>query len=154
MYLSDRDLAWAIKCGRLIIKPEPEKIDATSIDLHLDGVEKARVWDMARFKADKSDSGDEALELRAGQIHYKNFSRKYQIPVPDDEGQLVFRRHNQIISHGRTFTGKSNGIMGCRTPVFPTLALSRPQSRGRGHRTEDSSGQKIGVEKELIHSQR
>ena len=52
---------------------------------------------MARFKADRSDSGDEALELRAGQIHYKNFSRKYQIPVPDDEGQLVFRRHNQII---------------------------------------------------------
>jgi hypothetical protein len=73
MYLSDRDLAWAIKCGRLIIKPEPEKIDATSIDLHLDSVEKARVWDMARFKADRSDSGDEALELRAGQIHYKNF---------------------------------------------------------------------------------
>ena len=24
-----------------------------------------------------------------------------------------------LISHGRTFTGKSNGIMGCRTPDFP-----------------------------------
>jgi hypothetical protein len=23
---------------------------------------------------------------------------------------------------GRTFTGKSNGIMGCRTPDFPRLA--------------------------------
>jgi dCTP deaminase len=97
MYLSDRDLAWAIQCGRLIIKPEPKKIDATSIDLHLDSVEKARVWDMARFEADRSDSGDEARELRTSKIHYQNFSRKYLIPVPSDEAQAVFRRHNQII---------------------------------------------------------
>lgn len=97
MYLSDRDLAWAIKCGRLIIKPEPKKIDATSIDLHLDSVEKARVWDIASFESDKSDSGDEARELRTSKINYKNFSRKYQIPVPTDESQPVFRRHNQII---------------------------------------------------------
>ena len=94
MYLSDRDLEWAIKCGRLIIKPEPKKIDATSIDLHLDSVEKARVWDTTRFKADRSDAGEEALELRTSKIHYKNFSRKYQIPVPTDDQQIVFRRHN------------------------------------------------------------
>jgi dCTP deaminase len=97
MYLSDRDLEWAIKCGRLIIKPEPKKIDATSIDLHLDSVEKARVWDIQRFEADNSDSGNEGLELRTSKIHYKNFSRKYQIPVPIDPEQLVFRRHNQIV---------------------------------------------------------
>jgi dCTP deaminase len=97
MYLSDRDLEWAIRCGRLIIKPEPKRIDATSIDLHLDSVEKARVWDIARFEADRSDSGDEARELRTSKIHYKNFSRKYQIPVPSDPTGSVFRRHNQII---------------------------------------------------------
>src|SRR4051812_41162946 len=62
MYLSDRDLEWAIRCGRLIIKPQPTKIDATSIDLHLDSVEKARVWDIARYQADNPDAGHEALE--------------------------------------------------------------------------------------------
>ena len=81
MYLSDRDLAWAIQCGRLIIKPEPKNIDATSIDLHLDSVERARVWDMARFEADRCDSGEEARELRTSKIQYRNFSRKYLISV-------------------------------------------------------------------------
>jgi hypothetical protein len=103
MYLSDRDLAWAIQCGRLIIKPDPKKIDATSIDLHLDSVERARVWDLAQFEADRSDSGEEARELRTSQIHYRNFSREYLIPVPSDEAQAVFRRHNQIVIKPRGF---------------------------------------------------
>ncbi len=33
----------------------------------------------------------------ACKIVYKNFARKYQIPVPTDSKELVFRRHNQII---------------------------------------------------------
>lgn len=97
MYLSDRDLEWAIECGRLIIEPKPKKIDATSIDLHLDSVDKARVWDVDQFEKDNSDAGHEGKELRTSKIHYKNFSRKYQIPVPDKTEQLVFRRQNQII---------------------------------------------------------
>lgn len=97
MYLSDRDLDWAIACGRLIINPTPAKIDATSIDLHLDSVEKARVWDIARYEADNQDAGHEARELRTGRINYKNFSLKYLIPIPTDANQPVFRRHNQII---------------------------------------------------------
>jgi dCTP deaminase len=103
MYLSDRDLEWAIRCGRLIIKPDPKRIDATSIDLHLDGVEKARVWDIGRFASDNRDAGNEGLELRTSQINYKNFSRKYQIPVPTEVEQLVFRRHNQIVIKPRGF---------------------------------------------------
>ena len=97
MYLSDRDLEQAIQCGKLIITPAPKKIDATSIDLHLDSVAQARIWDISRFKADKSDEGEEGLEPRAGQIRYKNFAKKYQVPVPEDAQQPVFRRHNQII---------------------------------------------------------
>ncbi len=64
MYLSDRDLEWAIECGRLIISPKPTKIDATSIDLHLDSAEKARVWDVASYLSDNVDSGHEGKELR------------------------------------------------------------------------------------------
>jgi deoxycytidine triphosphate deaminase len=78
MYLSDRDLEWAIERGRLIITPRPQRIDATSIDLHLDGAEKARVWDVDRFAEDNSDAGNEGKELRTSKINYKKFSLKYQ----------------------------------------------------------------------------
>lgn len=40
MYLSDRDIRWAVEKGTLIIEPS-SKVDPTSIDLHLDGVEEA-----------------------------------------------------------------------------------------------------------------
>ena len=42
MYLSDRELKTALDTNKLIIKPFPQKIDATSIDLHLDGIDEAR----------------------------------------------------------------------------------------------------------------
>jgi dCTP deaminase len=97
MYLSDRDLDWAIRCGRLIINPRPLKIDATSIDLHLDSVDKARVWDIERYESDNADAGHEPRELRTSKINYKNFSLKYQISVPRDPSRTVFCRHNEIV---------------------------------------------------------
>ena len=97
MYLSDRDLEWAIACGRLIIDPRPCKIDATSIDLHLDEADKARIWDISKFESENNDSGNEGKELRTSKINYKNFSKKYQIAVPTDPTQSVFRRHNEVI---------------------------------------------------------
>ena len=36
-------------------------------------------------------------------------------PAPDVEYDYVDKQTN---SHGRTFTGKSYGIMGCRTPII------------------------------------
>ena len=50
MYLSNRDIKWAIECGHLIVKPRPEEMskgyDETSIDLHLDAVKEAQIWDL------------------------------------------------------------------------------------------------------------
>jgi dCTP deaminase len=97
MYLSDRDLEWAIECGRLIVSPRPRKIEATSIDLHLDSVEKARIWNIEQYASDNQDAGHEPRELRTGHINFVNFSKKYLVPVPADETQPVFRRHNQIV---------------------------------------------------------
>lgn len=94
MYLSDRDLEWAIETKRLIIQPRPKKIDATSIDLHLDSAEKARVSDVSAFENDNTIAGHEGKELRTSKIDYRNFSRKYQIPVPTDSRATVFRRHD------------------------------------------------------------
>lgn len=46
MYLSDRDLLQAIQIGALIVDPKPERLGPTSIDLHLDTIDQARVWDL------------------------------------------------------------------------------------------------------------
>jgi deoxycytidine triphosphate deaminase len=51
MFLSDRDLLWAIAHGQLIVIPPPDKpkqIGPTSIDLHLDRIEEAKVWDIPK----------------------------------------------------------------------------------------------------------
>lgn len=97
MYLSDRELEIAIEKKRLIITPPPEKIDATSIDLYLDSVENARVWNICQFESDNTDLGHEGLELRTSKARYQSLSKKYLIRVPEDTSQKVFRRHNQIV---------------------------------------------------------
>jgi hypothetical protein len=47
MFLSGRDIKWAIDCGKLIVAPRPEELqcgyDETSIDLHLGPIETARI---------------------------------------------------------------------------------------------------------------
>ena len=61
MFLSDRDLLWAIR-NRLLIVDEPSPgaphvMGATSIDLHLDDVEQAKVWDIASLRAHNRTHG-------------------------------------------------------------------------------------------------
>jgi hypothetical protein len=50
MFLSNRDLCWAIACGHLIVEPKPQTIDPTSIDLHLDHLSQAKVWNLERYR--------------------------------------------------------------------------------------------------------
>jgi deoxycytidine triphosphate deaminase len=57
VYLSNRDIKWAIDCGKLLIDPRPETFEAgydeTSIDLHLDSINQdARVWDIQAYNRD------------------------------------------------------------------------------------------------------
>src|SRR4051794_16837849 len=74
MYLSDRDLRWAIECGNLIVEPKPTKIDPTSIDLHLDHIDQAKVWDVDRYNKDFGIAGNKPNELRIGKFQYKEFA--------------------------------------------------------------------------------
>jgi dCTP deaminase len=97
MYLSDRDLRWAIECGKLIVDPKPDKIDSTSIDLHLDSIDQAKVWDIGTFRNDKGIDGHEPMELRIGRFEYSKFAPKYLKPPTGNTEDLVFRRGNQII---------------------------------------------------------
>jgi len=92
MFLSDRDLQWAIECGKLIFRPPPEKIDATSIDLHLDSIEHAKVWDIEKFSKRERAVGRNRPELRIGQYNLGDFGGEFLVAPPTyspDPGQLV-----------------------------------------------------------------
>jgi hypothetical protein len=64
MFLSNRDIRWAIDCRLFIFDPRPESFrtgyDETSVDLHLDEVKEAKVWDIERFAREQADRGDKA----------------------------------------------------------------------------------------------
>jgi dCTP deaminase len=96
MYLSDREMAKAIRTGRLIVDP-PTKIGPTSIDLHLDSTKEARVWDIDKLREHNRDHGLRGMELRIAQINYAKMSQLYHALPPTDEKAPVFRRGEQII---------------------------------------------------------
>jgi deoxycytidine triphosphate deaminase len=101
MYLSDVDLRRAIECDELIIKPAPTgEIGPTSIDLHLDLVEEANIWDCEALAAHNEALGLSARELNVARMTYGDVSRQYLVQPPreaDVNGGLVFRRENAII---------------------------------------------------------
>lgn len=100
MYLSDRDIQWAIETGKLIVDPRPERFDASSIDLHLDSVEEAKIWDIDDYLQDQKSRGESRPELRVARYDLTKFSTRYLVSPPDyDENadQLVGRRADQIV---------------------------------------------------------
>jgi dCTP deaminase len=104
VYLSDVDLRQAVQCGDLIVKPLPDKeIGSTSIDLHLDSVEQAKVWDFEALAKHNKDMGHPPKELHIARMNYATVSRQFMTlpPSEDDakENDLVFRRGNSIILH-------------------------------------------------------
>jgi dCTP deaminase len=108
MYLSDRDLSWALRHGLLLVDPPPTQIGPTSIDLHLDKVDEAKVWDIPKFKAkNKRDGLIEAPLLSIGKFDYKEFAKEYLKPPPakkeasDDD--LVYRDGDKIVVKPRGF---------------------------------------------------
>lgn len=97
MFLSDRDLRWAIETGRLKIEPRPDTIDPTSIDLHLDSIDQAKVWNMEAISEANKTHGLKPNEVRIGQFDYRKFSASYLVPLPTDPNQPVYRRGNEVI---------------------------------------------------------
>lgn len=100
MYLSDRDIIEAIESGRLILEPQTA-IGPTSIDLHLDDVDQARIWDVEKLQALNREHGLPERELRIAKADYGRISERYLIPPPlqreANEADKVIRRDQQII---------------------------------------------------------
>lgn len=100
MYLSDRDLAWAIECGKLVCDPKPEKVDVTSFDLHLDKISEAKIWNIDAYAASQRERGQAERELRIAKYELKPFGGKFLMEPPvwrEGSDELVMRRGDQII---------------------------------------------------------
>jgi dCTP deaminase len=96
MYLSDRDLKFAVETGQLIISPPPKEYDTTSVDLHLDNVNEAKIWNVEAFKQKQLSSGSDTW-LRVGKYKYRTFSQEFYQNVPDDPNELVYRDGKRVI---------------------------------------------------------
>jgi dCTP deaminase len=113
VFLSDRDLIWALQHGQLLVDPYPgelKQIGPTSIDLHLDVVEQAKIWNMPKVRESNQKMGLQGHELRIGDFDFKKYSAdfltqpktvKKKLAPPDDE--RVFRRGDEIIVRPRGF---------------------------------------------------
>jgi len=105
MYLSDRDLQWAIERNLLVVEaPEgipPPKIDPTSIDLRLDNVSEAKIWDIEAFKKNHGMAGIGEAELRLGTFKFAEFAEEYLIPPPSykrrDYNDRVCRKGDEVL---------------------------------------------------------
>lgn len=96
MYLSDRDLRFALETKQLIVDPFPAEIDTTGIDFHLDKIEEARVWNVAKFAEQQAEAGQSAV-LMVGKFKQKAFARKFEEPVPADPKAKVYRDGNTVV---------------------------------------------------------
>lgn len=100
MYLSDRDLGFVLTTGQLIVDPPPAEMDTTAIDLHLDSIEAAKVWDVAAYEQAQRDAGHDPVTLGVGTFNYKAFAPRYTIPIPPKAAsgsQKVYRDGNRVI---------------------------------------------------------
>jgi len=108
VYLSDVDLRQAVQCGDLIVEPLPdEEIGATSIDLHLDSIEQAQVWDFEALAKHNKDLGHPPKELHIARMNYATISRQFMVqPLHEDDAEkndLVFRRDNAVVLRPQGF---------------------------------------------------
>jgi deoxycytidine triphosphate deaminase len=105
MFLSDRDIQWAIDRGLLIARvPEgvsPPKIDPTSIDLRLDSVEEAKVWEIEAYQSAVGVSGEREPILHVGSDGYKlqrmtPFLVCPQVCVHKNTSNKVYREGSEV----------------------------------------------------------
>jgi dCTP deaminase len=113
MYLSNRDIKWAIECGKLIVDPAPEACvppkgyDETAIDLHLGPIDNAKIWDLGSLAASDAARGvarpGEPPEIHLGGFDFRTMAAGHLKPVPEGESdgegrpRLVYRRANEMI---------------------------------------------------------
>jgi deoxycytidine triphosphate deaminase len=76
-------------------------VDPSSIDLRLDHVDEAKIWDIDAYKRHVGVSGDDEPVLHVGSLRYKfgDISRQFLISPPDHKpssAQPVYRKGDEI----------------------------------------------------------
>ena len=113
MYLSNRDIKWAIDCGKLIVDPRPQDCsppkgyDETAIDLHLGSIDTAKIWDHAALAATDVARGaakkGDPPKIHLGNFDYRDMAVGHLKDVPegeldeDEKDRLVYKRGREII---------------------------------------------------------
>jgi len=100
MFLSDLDMEQAINDGKLIVQPET-RVGPTSIDLHLDSIDQAKIWNTKKYANLAADHGRSPHEVMVARWDYARMSREYLKEPPKEaeavEQDKVFRRDGSII---------------------------------------------------------
>ncbi len=115
MFLSDRDIRFALSTHQLIIDPAPTEIDTTGVDVHLDKIEEAKVWDTAAFAAQQTRAGHSPV-LKPGRFRHKAFAKEFEVPVPSERdvpGAKVYRDGETIVvKPGGFFLWQTREVIG------------------------------------------
>lgn len=115
MFLSNRDILWAIDCRDLIVDPRPETFglgyDETSIDLHLDDVKEAKIWNVESFAKQQASSGGKGPELHLGRFLWAEFSGQFLIDPPEESPDNALRAQQLVCRRGRQVIVKPGGFV-------------------------------------------
>jgi dCTP deaminase len=113
MYLSDRDINWAIAKKQLIVDPA-SKVDPTSIDLHLDRVEEAQVWNLELLTGRHKAMGVGEAEVHIGAFNWGEFSEEYLMPPPMEcpEAKVCLRGRQVIVRPGGFLLWQTKEVVG------------------------------------------
>jgi dCTP deaminase len=114
MFLSGRDLEYAVDLEDLIVSPRPESFGASGIDLHLDTIDEAKVWDVEKRRAVRTPS------IRLGHFDYKQFAEQFAVGAPlkprSGKRLSVYRADNSVIvSPGGFFLWQTKEAVGTPT---------------------------------------
>jgi len=112
MYLSDRDARWAIERKLLIVESPPgdgpPRIDPSSIDLRLDRVDEAKVWDIDSYTEHVGVGGGEAI-LHVGSERYKYGKMSRFLVSPPD--QIAGSKDQKVYKNGAEIFVRPGGFL-------------------------------------------
>jgi deoxycytidine triphosphate deaminase len=141
MYLSDRDIRWAISRKALVIEaPEgtpPPKVDPTSVDLRLDGVREAKISETEKLKRRNDMTGHNEAEIHLGSFKFGVFAEEYLISPPayereNLESKVCLRGNQIVVRSGGFLLWQTKEKIGTPKKIHFIYALSMARAREPG----------------------
>src|SRR5262249_46329661 len=100
-------------------------------DLHLDTVEQAKIWDVAKYQSNLSKGGTTAPELMLGTFKYVDFAGDYLVSPPtssakppQDDVKVYRDGHRILVRPGGFLLWQTKEIIGTPKETQVSFALS------------------------------